>query len=264
MKKALLAFALLLATATPALALETPAFRTSWTATGSDPSFAITPQSGDALFLFVTSSNHSSSSYSYVVSDDQSGGSWSNQTCATTWKQGSKWAPFQTLTRDSLAANGNTMTIDIDTGGKNAVVIVVAVSGLTLFDSAPPLQGCGSLFGGATVRMVKAVQYCVNCGGDNPIESGTTPLVPKPNTQTTAFLSTSLTLAVFANEETSPGVSAPSGWTQRSTVSSTSQGKTVALSLASRDSGFSGSTITWGSTTPTDGATMAIEIQPLQ
>ena len=262
--KRLLTLALLLLLTTPALAIDVPAYRASWTATGADPTVAISsPQTGDAILLFVVSSNHNGTGDHPTASDDQSG-TYSGTTCTTIWKQGSKWAPFEVLVRDQVASSTTAIAVDVDTQGKDAVVIAVAISGLTLWDSASPLQGCGSLFGGGSVRMVKATQYCANCGGDNPIESGTTPLCPKAGTQTTAFVSTSLTLAVLANEDSSPGVTAPSGWTQRATASSTSQGKTVALNVTSRDSGFSGSTVTWGSTTPTDGATMLVEIQPLQ
>lgn len=251
---------------------DAPAYRAHATATGIDPSVTITATTGDALFVTVVSAEHLVADLAPQTADDDQAGSWVSVNCGAIWKTGqqgnkSKFALTSTLLREDLIASDGDIEITVDTRGKNAAVVVMAVSGISLWNPVPPISGCGNVdppsFPQGSVRMVKNTPYCVNCGV-NPIVASSTPAVPKPGQQTTAFDTSSMTIAVFANQESSPSVSAPSGWTQRATVSRTFSGKTIALNISTRDSGFSGSTITWGSTTPTDGSAQAIEIRPLQ
>lgn len=246
---------------------DTPTYRASWTASGVNPTVVISAEAGDSIFVVAASTGNSSTSGTFGATDSL-GGSWGSLYCSSTWAVGSKWGKFDALVRTQQAASAGTMSITVNTLDKTAVVIAFAVSGISLWDPTPKINGCGSTTNpvgltNGNVRQVKARLYCTNCN-ENTMVAGTVPQVPKAFQQQTAFLSTSLTISVVATQETTPSVVAPSGWTQRSTVSTSAQGKTVALNASTRDSGFSDVTVVWGSTTPTDGSAMVIEIMPLQ
>jgi hypothetical protein len=272
MKKIALSLLLLLSLTTVAHATDVPAYRASWTASGTNPQVTFTPAVGDSIFVFVAAADLGTNVIP-GVSDNASGTYW-DQYCVPSWYYTSNKKNMGfAFTRTQQISSASSTTISFDTSGKRAAAIVIAVSGLTLWDAVPKINGCGSTVNpmgitNGNVRQVKALVYCISSPpelcGTNPIVAGATPAVPRYFQQQTAFLSTSLTLAVVMTEESSPGITAPSGWTQRSTVSTTSQGKTIGLNLSTRDSGFSDITVTWGSTSPTDGTAMVIEVIPLQ
>lgn len=256
MKKILLAASILLtATAASAFA-DAPAYRTSASATGKNPTVTISADAGDAILVFAMSGGHSINDLNaYSISDDDSG-LYSDVYCPSTWQQGAKYTQLQAHIRSALTGAG-TLHIAVDMGGSTGVAVAVAVSGLTSVDWHPPVNGCGSLNQwGGSVRQVKANSISYAFSADE------TPTVPK-NGQTNAFLGTSMTLAVVVNEQSPPSPTAPSGWTQRAAQGITAQGKTFGMSISTRDSGFSGSTVTWGSTTPTAGNGMVVELRPL-
>jgi hypothetical protein len=252
----IIALALLLA-ASPAFA-DTPAYRAHATATGKNPTVTITPAVGDTFFVFVLSDGHSITDLNdYTITDNNDGDYWNQR--GITWEHpNGKWAKAQTHMRDTLLANTNSTQISIDTGGKTAVAIVVAVSGFTAINNHPVVGACGTLnANGGSVRQVKCNS------ASQAFVANETPVVPKSGQQN-AFASTSFTFAVLANEQSSPSVTAPTDWTQRAAIGTTASGKSFGLSIATRDSGFSGQTVTWGSSTPTPGNAMVVEVQPLQ
>lgn len=255
MKNVLLSFVLLLIMSTPALALETPAWRDSASATGRNPTVNLSVQPGDVVIVYVTSNNH-------ALSDLNSGSAndgedyWSYGQAV--WKQANgKYSKTQVFIKPHQAASAGTLSIAIDSSSAATCVIAVAISGLTVVNLTPDVTGTGT----HTVRQQKSNGQDVN-SSDAPIMPGTVPTVPKFG-QTQTYLSTSLVLAAFANESNPNGVSAPSGYTQQATVATTAGGKSLSLSIVSA-TGITDYTTTWGSTTASRGNASTLEIQPLQ
>jgi hypothetical protein len=236
---------------------DAPSYRAHASATGKNPTITITPATSDAFLVFVLSDGHSISDLNdYTISDDNGGSYWNQQQILWEHPNG-KWAKAQVHVRGTLLGNTTTTHISVNSGGKTAVAIVVAVAGLTSVQNHPPVGGCGvlSTYPGS-VRQVK-------CNGSSmAFVANETPVVPKFGQQN-AFASTSMTFAVLANQQSSPSVTAPTDWTQRAAVGTTAGGNSFGLSIATRDSGFSGQTVTWGSSTPTPGNAMVVELAPL-
>jgi hypothetical protein len=266
-------------------ATDVPAYRTHVTAVGNSPTVQIAAEAGDLIVVLGMYNGHLTSSqlpqmFSY---SDGAGGAYNDPYCGAQWNQGQVFVPaghgkpgsgtwyytyakWHAKMRTQLVSSTGTLTISVNTSGRIGTVAVIAISGLTAINGYPPINGCGTLNTQlATVRQVKANLYCANCGNVNPILAGTTPLVPKSTTtQQQAFLSSSLIIAVAMNDEAAPSPAAPSGWTQRFTVGTTANSDTFGMTVSTRDAGFSGTTVTWSSTTPTDGNAAAIEIQAIQ
>lgn len=268
--KKILAISVLFVAAMAAQAVaDTPVYRASFTASGSNPVVTVNPQAGDAIVLFVLSDQHSNSDLNAHTASDDLGGTYWDQYCGSVWKRSStKYAKMDMLVRGQLAADATPIHISVGTTGHAAAVVAVAVAGLTAVNNYPSsVNGCGSINPGingvpGTIRQMKNNGYCANCGGVNPITAGTVPVVPKFG-QTNPFLATSMTFAVFANEEATQSVLAPSGWTLQSTET-TGGRKPVSLSVSTLDSGYSGYLMTWGSSTPTDGNGLTAELQAIQ
>lgn len=259
MKKLILSLAILLASTAPALALETPTWRTSATAIGKTPSLSLAVQPGDIVMVFVTSNGHSSSDFSggSVSDNGGTGGYWDYS--GDVWKQASgKWGGTHMYMKGSQIASATTLTISASIpGASTCLMAAVAVSGLSLVALDPDVTGSGT----HTIRQQKNNgQDAIS--PDAPIMPGNTPSVPT-FAQTTAYLSTSLLFAVFANESDPNGTSAPSGWTRQVGISTTVAGKHISMVIEST-TGVTNYLTTWGSTTATRGNACAFEVQPLQ
>lgn len=69
-----------------------------------------------------------------------------------------------------------------------------------------------------------------------------------------------LTLIALANTTNPPGLTAPAGWTNRSNIGAAGP---IGLIAATRDSGFTGTAITWGTNPVTTWGSIALEISAL-
>jgi hypothetical protein len=112
-------------------------------------------------------------------------------------------------------------------------LVVVAISGMTVAGILAILQSAETNNGVAGVATV---------------------------TLATAALTQNMTLVGLANLTNPPGLTAPAGWTNRQNVG---QATPIGLIVATRDSGFTGTAITWGSNPATNWAGLAVELNSL-
>lgn len=259
MKNFALALLVLVCASTSAFATDVPSYRAVFTGVGRNPTVSVSAVAGDALVVFGIADAYSSTDVSLFSISDDDGGTYWDQYCISAWRHpNNKWAKVQTQVRGQLAASTGTLHVSVNTNNKTAAIAVVAISGLTLVNNYPPFNGCGTLNPGngtpGSVRQIKD-----NFAPGYQFIAGELPTVPKFGQQS-AFLSTSLTIAIVANEQNVPSPTAPSGWTQRTSVG----GSAFGMSISTLDSGFSGQSVTWGSTTPTPGNALVLEFQPIQ
>jgi hypothetical protein len=187
------------------------------------PITAFTPAVGDLLVVLVGSA---STAVSGVLTDDQGG---------TYTRIGNATPRTELFVADRLVPSSVSTTMTIThTGDATAGVNVVAfrVSGLTRVGAAAVLQWLNA---------------------DNGT-SGTTPSVTLP----AACLTGNPTLFVTGAAIAAPFVTEPSGWTERMDQGFTTP--TVSLHASSRDSGFTGTTISAGNTVAAIWAAIAVEL----
>lgn len=263
MRKLMLTVFFMCAAAATATAADVPAYRASFTATGSNPVLTVTPEVGDTILVFAMSDQLSSTQLGPLTATDSVGGTYWDQYCGALFQHSNgKYARLTILMRRQLVSSASSFTITVDTGGKSGAAIAVAVSGLTAINNYPSsVNGCGTLNPGSPDGTPGSVRQVKNNGSSQQFAANELPVVPKFG-QSNAFLSTSMTFTVLINEEASPSPLAPTDWTQRATAG-VGGSKAFGLSVATRDSGFSGSTVTWGSTTPTRGNAAVVELQSI-
>lgn len=256
MMKSLFLSLVLALSAAQAHAADVPVYRTSATAIAKTPTVTITPVVGDAFLVFVLSDGHATTDTNDDTVTDDNGGSYWYQG-QTLWQHpNGKWAKLQVHLRGQLLGNTTPTHVSVDAGSPTtAIAVVIAVSGLTLVENHPPIFPCGT----QNTHSIKQVK----CNGSSQaFASGETPSVPQSG-QTTPFTSTSMLFAALGNVTNPPGVTVPSGWTSRVSTGTTAGGKTIGLSIATIDSGVTDSSVTWGSTSPSAGNALVVELQPL-
>lgn len=190
---------------------------------------AFVPTAGDLLFVFVAATGTADTAP--TMTDSQSLG-MTRVAASFTWATGTH--TIYAFVSNALAAAAS-MTVTFDCSGDAATGCAIFVAGV---------QGMSRV----GLNAIKQT-----AGQDNQI-TGTTPAP--------VFASSALTgnptLGCIGNNTNPAGVTEPSGWTERADVGYTSP--TTGAEYVSRDSGFTGTTITWGSTSASGFASFATEL----
>jgi hypothetical protein len=204
-------------------------YRTSFAGGGTsgsgDRTLAFTPAVGDHLTAFVCTSGNTNNTP--TASDNQSG-TWSLVGCLAWNASADRIAVF---VRDASVASAVSHTLTIATGANTAgALVVVAYSGMLRF-------------GTSSIR---------SSGGQANQAASSTP-APALNQ---AALTGNPTIAMVGSGDTTTSPNA--SWTERQDTSQSTP--TTAIEVCTRDSGFTGTTITFGATQATVYASYAIEL----
>jgi hypothetical protein len=186
---------------------------------------AFTPAANDLLVVFVTAK----ATTDVATLSDSQGGTYS---LIASGVKASGGDTFYVFVADQLAS-AVSMTVTFDCTGDaatSAVISVARVSGMTKT-------------GATAARQTAKVENQT---------SGGTPAV----TFASSVLTGNPTLALVANNGNPAGVTEPTGWTEQADTGIETNG----AEYASRDSGFTGTTITWGSTSGSAFGALAIEL----
>lgn len=257
MKKIALALVgtlLLAATVTMAYA-DTPAYRNS--AIGlpsSHPTVTITALSGDVIVVCDVEDNHSVGDLSVrpTAPTDNLGGNYEPQ-YGGAWQYGSKWAQVSCMLRTSSIATSGSLTVDVTPSphaSARSIAVAVALTGI----STPTGWWTEPLDCSMTPHFLRQANRGI-------FAAGGTPTVPHlSGCQMQPVLAANMTFAVLGNQSNPGGVTVPSGWTERQTGGSSSGGH-LSISVATQDPGFTGSSVTWGSTSATAGQALILEAQ---
>jgi hypothetical protein len=137
--------------------------------------------------------------------------------------------------RNQFLSNATSTTVTLTPGTPNTGVelVVVAVSGMNAAGLLAILQSAETNSGVPGVATV---------------------------TLATAALTANMTLVGLADLTNPPGLTAPTSWTNRQNVG---QATPIGLIVATRDSGFTGTAITWGTNPATNWAGLAVELDGL-
>jgi hypothetical protein len=211
-------------------AAATTTFRINTPSTAAGPTYvsgSFTPAANELLVALV---NATSTQAAATMTDSQSLGftridqaSW--QTNASTGY----------IFIANALASASSMTVTFDCGAcasTGANITVVGVSGMTATGAA------------ASVQTAKQV---------NQTAGGTPTVVFASSVQTG-----NPTLGIVSNNSNSSGITQPTGWTELSDTGFITP--TTGQEIIARDSGFTGTTITWGSTSPSQFSALAIEL----
>ena len=201
-----------------------------------DRTATITSIIGDLLIVFVNLANNHDESL--ILTDDCSDGLGTySQIDNAAWLNSSlQTCMGSVFIRDNLVKAGDFITITASAGSNDGgVMAVIAVQGMT-----------------------KAGMSAVRGHADRSgISTGSTGSVTLPQ----AALSNNMTLVALVSEDTT--TTPPASWTER--VDANIATPTTCLEVATRNSGFTGSTITWGDpTTSTVFSTFGIELDSTQ
>lgn len=207
------------------------AFRTSAAGGGtsgtSNRTATITPAVGD---LFVVFCNASGNTNSAPTCSDNNGGTYS---LVGTAAKNSSADMMSCFVRDSLLPNTTSTVVTVATGSNTAAeIVIVAVSG-----------------------MAKSSSGAVRQSGKQANQAAST--TPAPALPASA-LTVNVTLGAVGNTTTPATMTSPSGWTERQDVGQSTP--STGLEVVSRDSGFTGTTVTWGSTSGSAYASFVVEL----
>lgn len=199
---------------------------TSNVATYASGSF--TPAANDLLIAFVTvSGNTDANGY---ITDSQNLG-WDLITTALFASSANKIYAF--VAKKLAAATSMTVTYNISSGTATGCVIQVArVSGITMTGIAAIRQS--TTVANQASGSAPAPAFSSNCLTGNP------------------------TLTVVGDSTNPPGLTAPTSWTSQSNTGYATP--TTGAQYASRNSGFTSTTITWGSSAGSAFGAIAIEV----
>ena len=215
--------------------MATCTFRVGTADTGNTPntSGTFTPAVGDLLVVFVLGTGTSTSpgtltssvggfTFTNVVSQPRTGGSTADMYC---------------FIADALVASATSQTVTFTTvaTSSGSVIHVYSVSGMTKLGAAALLQ----------------TAYTAS------IPNGNTPAA----TFSSAVQTGNPTLGLLINNGSSgTGVTVPSGWTVPTGGNIGYATPNAGAQVIHRDSGFTGTTVTWGSTTATIAAAIVLEL----
>lgn len=190
---------------------------------------AITPAVGDLLVVFCNASGNTNATP--TCSDNNGSGTY---TLITTALKNTSADTLSVFVRTALMVNTTSTTVTVATGSNTAgEIVIVALSGMTQVGAAAVLQS--------------AVQA-------NQAASTT----PAPAFSSSA-LTANVTLGAVANSTaTAATMTEPTNWTERQDVGQGSPN--TGLEVVSRDSGFTGTTVTWGSASSTAFASVILEM----
>jgi hypothetical protein len=194
------------------------------TSGSSDRTITFTPAAGDHLTAFVCTTDNTNNTP--TASDNQSG-TWSRVGCVA-WSASAH--RISVFVRDaSPSAVSHTLTIA--TGSNTAgAIVVVAYSGM-------------QRYGASSIRS----------SGSQANQAASSTPAPALNQ---AALTANATIAMVGSGDTT--TTAAAGWTERQDTSQSTP--TCAIEVCTRDSGFTGTTITFGATQSTVYASFAIEL----
>jgi len=176
---------------------------------------AITPAVGDLLVVAYNASTNTNTSA--TVSDDQ-GGTYTQVNTAL-WDTSADIGAV--YVRDQLVSSAVLHTITTATGSNTATSIgIIAVSGM-------------AKTGATAVRQSAKV------------ENEASATTPAPTFASSA-LTGNMTIGAVFNGRNAATMTAPTSWTERLDIGQPTP--STGVEVATRDSGFTGTTITWGST----------------
>jgi hypothetical protein len=189
---------------------------------------SFTPAANDLLIAFVVAP----ATVAAGTFSDSLGGTWSKVTSRT---KASGADTIYCFVRDTLVS-ATSMTATFDCTGDGATGCSLQVARVS-----------GMLFAGLTAIRQSS--------GENNGSAGATPAPAFA----VACLTGSPTLCVIGNGSNPVGTTVPTGWTQLNIGANNNP--TKGAQDASRDSGFTGTTITWASTSATAFGTVIVELE---
>ena len=182
------------------------------TAGSGDRFAAITPAVGDLIVVFC--GVRANSNATPTCSDDQ-GGTYT-LIDAGIWGTGSTQSFF---VRDSLVSSAVAHTITVATGSNTSGnVVPVAIAGMTKTGATAVLQTAAVVLGS---------------GGGTPAPAFAA-----------ACDTSSVILGCLSDNINPPGQTPPTGWTERQDIGQSTPNN--GMQVVTRDSGFTGTTVTWG------------------
>jgi hypothetical protein len=199
---------------------------TSNVATYASGSF--TPANGELLVALVVASG----TVDAGDMTDSIGGTWTKITSALNQASADTIYVF---VRTALIGTGVSMTVTFDCTGDNATGVVIFVAGVS---------GMAKV-GAAAVRQSDITE---NTG------AGTTPSITFP----AVCLTTNPTIVVIGNATNPAGCTPPTNWTELGDTGHATPDR--GGEYAHRDSGFTGTTITWGAASPSAWGAIGIEL----
>lgn len=202
--------------------------------TGNTPntSGAFTPSVGDLLVVFVTKE----ASVSMATGDLTSsiGGFTFTRIQYTNFRGGAD--SLAVFVSDALVSSATSQTVTIASGadaGAGSIISVYSVSGMTLTGSAAVRRSAGQI--NQTAGTTPAPAFSV------------------------AALTENCCLGAVANATNPAGLTPPSGWSESQDTGYTT-GAVTGLQTSFRNSGETGTTITWGSTSASEFGSLIIEL----
>ncbi len=171
-----------------------------------------------------------------------------------------------TLTRPSTMTDslGGTYTniLALDGPATNGTMYLFVRDSLTPNSSMTITWDCTGDEAGAAHIQVARVSGITRTGATAILQTATQSAQSASTTPAPTFSSSALTgnptLGAVFNRTNPAGLTEPSGWTERSDVGN--DGPTTGTEWASRDSGFTGTTITWGSTSASLFGSIIVEV----
>jgi hypothetical protein len=210
----------------------------AWTTTANDKTVTATPAANDLIIVIAGSSGLAGGTT--AVTDDNASGTYTqidvDRTGFSTTGVLTMWV------RNKLIAAASTVFTAAQTGSSGGGLQVCRISGMSIV-------GLGAVRGS---------------GGQSSGGAGATPapvLLRRVGTTfsgTQAALTANLCIGVVMNSATAAAVTEPASWTE--SLDTGYNTPATGLETAFRNSGETNSTITWGSTSATAWASMAIEL----
>lgn len=228
MRRRLFILGLVMAFASSSLGAAT--YRTSAAGGGTvgttDRTATITPAVGDLFVVFCAAATNTNDTP--TCTDDNSGA----YTLIGVVQFGSAAGRFSLFVRNALLANTTSTTVTVATGSNaSAEIVVMAIAGM-------------ARTGSSAVR---------SSGSQANQAIGT----PAPALSLSA-LTGNVTLGAVCNATNPATMTAPASWTERQDVGQGSPN--LGLETVSRDSGFTGTTVTWGSSSASTFASWILEL----
>lgn len=216
------------------LSASAATFRTSaagGSTTGtSNRTVTITPAVNDLFVVFCAVAANSNDTP--TMTDNNGSGTY-DRIRTQNWVISAVNYRISVFVRTALVPNTTSTVITCTTGSNTSgSVAVVAVSGMTRVGANAVLQS----------------------GGQNDQAASTTPAPAFGAAATT----TNMVLGAIGNGTNPAGMTAPASWTERQDVGFSSD--TLGHEVATRDSGETGTTITWGSTSASKFASIIVEL----
>ncbi len=194
---------------------------------GAAPTATITPAARDLFVVYCAASGNANGAPECT---DDNGGTYDLIGTAPFGLSANMMSVF---VRTTLLTNTTSTTVTVTTGTNTAAeVVVVAVAGMFRTGS----------------QAVRSTGSQSNQGAAGTPES----------VLEIAALTGSMTLGAVANSTTPATMTTPTGWTERQDVGQSSP--STGLEVVTRDSGFTGTTITWGNTSSTAFASFVLEL----